>query len=250
MSRPNIYFDRAIEGAPRAEWPPVLLAGIDAAKAGTLAPGAMCDVGAYPPGSEGARTNLRRVMSLARYKVDPRRAFISEVGFTVPSAPWLDSLAVLLTGWFPRWQPRVLEVCAGQGTLVQPMRDRGIDWQAMDQAPRGPCVQEGDAYEFAREAVRAKAVDAIFASWIPLGSDLDKRLCRLGVPVILEGEPPGGCTGCEDLDPTDRPHEPYRLQYAADVIVGWQDPPQWYGLHDLTMIATPTHLPAFARCRQ
>jgi hypothetical protein len=230
--KPNHWLDRE----PRGPVPAGVAEAICAAKAGTLDRNALVPFGCHPPGVDWWRFPSGGIRSF-----DARDAFIREVGFMVPSRQWLDSMARFLHA---SGLPRVLEVCAGHGTLVAPMRARGIAWDAVDEAPRGPDVREGDALTEAEAAVRGGLVDALFASWLPMDGGTDQRLASLGVPFVVVGEPPGGCTGSEGFAESK-----YRVEYARDVIEGWEDPPQWVGLHDLTMIATPLSRPAFGRSR-
>jgi hypothetical protein len=179
-----------------------------------------------------------------------RSFYCKAVSWAVYSTEFLDSMQRLLAG------RRVLEVCAGRGVMSRVMRGRGEDWTATDLNPVTDDVEEMDAIE----AVRQYKPDAIVASWIPYGSDLDVQLAEvareLGIPMVVIGEGNGGCTGSEAF--WNRSRESYYDWQADDGeeeitndSVDWSiedlgslfdwfvDVPRWDGINDYTSLVVP-----------
>lgn len=79
----------------------------------------------------------RELSALPVDRVAPlmRHVYSRSVSWALFTAEYLDALRTLLQLVTGHEQPRVLEVCAGSGILVQPMRSRGLDWRATDAHP-------------------------------------------------------------------------------------------------------------------
>lgn len=157
-----------------------------------------------------------------------RDAYTAEVSWAVYTTEYIDSLTKLLEG------KRVLEVCAGRGILQPIMRKRGIEWISTDENP--PAGAEHVEGMNAHDALdNYRNMDAIFASWIPLGARWDVLLLDRP-PLVLVGEGPYGCTGSdqfwdlvdelklETYEPAERYHE------------WFEDIPKWEGVHDYTLV--------------
>lgn len=155
----------------------------------------------------------------------PRWHFILKAGFVVATMEWMDSIARLLRCMGAE---RVLDIGAGHGHLIKPMTARGLTWDAVDLHPVNHTVPQGDGPAWLAE----RGYDVGYLGWPPM-NDTDKRCAATGKPLIIVGEPPGACTGSEDLD--DEAH-PWVVAYAADIFPGFRDVPRWDGLHDLTMV--------------
>ena len=158
-----------------------------------------------------------------RYRT--RDLFTKQCSWCVPTANWSSSIARLVRG-----KGRVLEVCAGRGTIAALMqRHRKVEWIATDVESEDDHVAAFDAMD----AVSEYKPDIIFASWIPYECSLDGDLAELGLPLIVVGEGCGGCTG----DGSIWEHEP---EGAAELYPWFEDVPQWDGIHDYTSL---THWP-------
>ena len=200
------------------------------------------------------------------------------VSWCVFSAPWLDSLATLLHALLGQTgQRRVVEVCAGGGILVGPMRSRGLDWLATDIKPRaGGAASVAEAG--ALDAVRSLAPCICFWSWwsnkaMPSApapcavndGDLDSDAAPMPedfrvveycmqhqIPVVFVGESEGGLTGSAALW-----RGPWSIQTAGEVMATrppggidaeaepepeaptFVDVPRWTGFNDRTFVILP-----------
>jgi len=171
---------------------------------------------------------------------DPYTALVSWALYTTE---YRASLERLLRG------KRVLEVCAGRGTLAKHMRARGINWRATDEKPINGLVEKCDALA----AVFIYKSDVIFASWIPYGSDLDAQIAELGIPMVLIGESLGGCTGSEEFwhrgqetywdweadGEVENDHLDWNIHDASSAFPWFKDVPRWGGILDYTSIVVP-----------
>lgn len=126
----------------------------------------------------------------------------------------------------------VFEVAAGRAVMQDWFQQRGVEWMSSDIEPpdEGPVVL--DACEAARVLLDGQA---IFASWIPHGSGLDRELAMSGRPMILVGEGWGGCTGSEAFWEDRDGYEIYDLRDIA----GFRDVPRWHGISDHTVLVLP-----------
>ena len=88
-------------------------------------------------------------------------------------------------------------------------------------------------------------IDPFYAQYnltdIPLGDTLDFELVRTGLPVVLVGEPGGGCTGSEELWSAEMRGE-LTIHRAASMFPGFRDVPRWSGIHDQTWVVGPRML--------
>lgn len=153
-----------------------------------------------------------------------REHYCRQVSWALLTKEWMDSVVKILP-----LGCKVLEVCAGRGTLAGPMAARGIDWTCVDQNPPEGCdhVVQMDA----EEACRLFKPDVVVAVWIPCGSDLDVRLARQYCCLFV-GEGCGGCTGSEGFWESNG----FKLKYPPE---SFKDVPQWTGIHDSTVFTTP-----------
>jgi len=149
-----------------------------------------------------------------------RHYYTQNCCWCLPTVEWLDSLARVCQG------RRVLEVCAGCGVIAQLMRYRGIDWTAVDIAPRSDAV----VGMWADEALDKYEHDILFASWINNGDPLDANLACFGTPMILVSEGYGGCTGSKHL------WDENEILNATKTIDGFTDLPSWNNIHDSTVL--------------
>lgn len=179
---------------------------------------------------------------------DSRQTFVQAASWAAFTVEWMNSLANLVKLMVPNVaRPSVLEVCAGQGLLARPMADRGITWMCTEYRP--PIGSPNDIRRMpALRAAKTLSYDILFASWIPYLSPLDFQLARLGKPCIFVGESSGGCTGSQRFwgsywhggwHRTVELPIPYRIIRARSFIEGFQDVPQWPGIHDVTHITFP-----------
>ena len=204
-----------------------------------------------------------------------RHVFTASASWALFHADWMDCCAALVRQF---GCSKVLEVCAGGGLLLEPMRRRGLEWRACDAKPPRNAHAEVAACS-ALEAVRAQPPDSshepsvCFWSWwstIKGSSDhaggeahqsapedvLVVQACLArGQPVIFVGEPRGGLTGsCELWDATS-----WTIRAAADVwrelvpsggdtasagapttAFPFADVVQWAGFSDRTWVILPS----------
>lgn len=153
-------------------------------------------------------------------------------GWALFTEEWADSLARLLAG------KRVLEVCAGRGTVLEMMRARGLDWTATDRYPVDECVLQMRALT----AVQKVPHDVVFWSWMPYSTEMDRRIALRGEHCVFVGEDAGGCTGSTLLWPygTSRRRYPYTIDPATTVDPSFVDVPRWSGINDQTWVLRPT----------
>ena len=104
---------------------------------------------------------------------------------------WMDSVHALLCER-GLGGARVLEVCAGNGCLTQPMRDRGYDWIATDQRPDPMNAVDPNLRSLsALGAVFELKPDLVFWSWWPrLGAADHWWRCAASRPVLRAGRQP------------------------------------------------------------
>jgi hypothetical protein len=147
-----------------------------------------------------------KVTTLLRYM------YTGSVSWAVFSSEWMDSLAALIRHLTScDGAPRVLEVCAGKGTLTAPMRARGIGWHATERkhvsAPPDGLVQS-DALAAVLEG---PPPDLVFWSWWskiegarangaePEDCSFVRYCWSHGIPMVFVGEGRGGLTGSAAL---------------------------------------------------
>ena len=144
---------------------------------------------------------LRAVTDLrARFSVDFHPYLLrSEVAarwsWFVITQEWLDSMGRLLEG------KQVLEVCAGKGWLKPLMEARGVGWTCTDAklgSTRFDRERPWVIRKRATAAVKEIPHDVVFGAWFPYTSQLDYRIARTGVPMVVVGEF-RGCTGSDLL---------------------------------------------------
>ena len=161
-----------------------------------------------------------------------RDVYAQVVSWAVLTAEYLNSVERLLRPY------RVVEVCAGVGTLGRLMRARGLDWTTTDEGPVNDTVKKCDALA----AVSIFKPEVVFASWIPYGSPLDGQLAEMvaerHIPMVVIGEGNGGCTGSDALYADDVPWEIHSLGWG-DAVPWFKDVPQWSGIHDHTQLVMP-----------
>lgn len=106
---------------------------VDAARAGCLT-----TIAARKLAAGEALAADRELAALPKESLLPllRHVFASSASWALFHDEWMDSLFALVT-IIGRTQC-VLEVCAGSGSLIEPMRARGLEWSAYDaKPPRG-----------------------------------------------------------------------------------------------------------------
>jgi hypothetical protein len=171
------------------------------------------------------------------YSTEARMVFCQKASWALYTVEYLDA--------FSKWLHQnkyktILEVCAGNGLLSEPMRERGIDWKATELIPTDfPAT--GDIQQMSAD--NAISVyggdDLLFASWIPYGSKLDLYLLNHWVnekkkPMILVGEE-GACTGSDAFW-----EEVYKNGERQLVRGPFQpDVTQWFGIRDYTTLVIP-----------
>jgi hypothetical protein len=179
-----------------------------------------------------------------------RTGFVSAASWAIFTVEYMDELAALLKD---RGIHNVLEVGAGRGLLVKPMRARGLSWIAYDcaplpQPPDDRVVLRGTHKQAIRW--RREWADAIFASWLPYANKSDLELLKVeDKPIILVAEGRGGCCGSykfwegvhdnavNDYGTVDET-KGRREEWLSDQD-GFHDVPRWCGLHDGTVWIHP-----------
>ncbi|MDB4278229.1 hypothetical protein N9917_01365 [Deltaproteobacteria bacterium] len=175
-----------------------------------------------------------------------RSYYCKAVSWSVYTTEFIDSMQRLTAG------RRVLEVCAGRGTLSRVLRGRGEDWTATDLYPVTDDVEALDALE----AVRTYKPEVIVVSWVPYGSNLDEQLAdlakELGIPMVIIGEGNGGCTGSgtfwnrgsevwydDDYEEVENGALDWNIHSLGSLFDWFTDVPRWNGINDYTSIVLP-----------
>ena len=236
-----------------------LLSQINAGRTGTLShaqAAAMVDGTAV----------VRRSPELAMLPLDQvapiiRHTYTRHVSWALFTQDYFDSLhglLQLLLGARPD-PVRVLEVCAGSGAVMGPMRERGYVWTATDVNPpnRGlvyGAVERCGALAALQAAVDANAVDCVFFAWwskpkpnkrkqdgeqstapeVPEDRRLVELCVKHAIPVIFVSEPEGGITGSAEL--WRGSGAAYRIRPAAELVPGFVDIARWTGFSDSTYV--------------
>ena len=226
-------------------------------------------------GTDIVRRN-RDLSSLPLERVTPliRHIYTRHVSWALFTQEYCDALhklfGLLING--RRQTARVLEVCAGSGALVNPMRERGVEWSATDANP--PKVTLGEvktsgALAAVLEAAPAKRadtgygwvpaeIDAVFFAWwskpkkpkrkqadedaeeavvddpVPEDCRLVAHCLQMDIPVVFLSEPEGGLTGSPELWAGE-----YQIIPAAELVKGFVDVTRWKGFTDSTYVILP-----------
>jgi hypothetical protein len=167
-----------------------------------------------------------------------RAAYSSSVSWAVYTLEYMESLKRLVRKVTGKERPQVLEVCAGKGMLGSDryLFGMGIDLFCTDENPAADHVMKSDALDWPIDP------DAVFVSWIPYESKLDKKLAKkctkAGIPLIIVGEGYYGCTGSRKFWNKAKKWG-YQITPASQLINPFNDVYSWAGLSDYTSVVQP-----------
>ena len=206
---------------------------LSSAQASSLISGDLLPRETHAALGQALATDRRLVLTMLR------QLYTRRVSWAIFTTEWQDCLAHFLVHTLGRRQ--VLEVCAGNGVLMQPMRRRGIEWTCTDHAAPAEAVAPLQVRD-ALDAMMARPPEAVFFSWW-IGEETDQdyllllRCWEAAIPLIFVGEGEGGCTGSSMFWRSGAPIVPLKDAMAALGTRGgppFEDVPQWDGCFDRT----------------
>ena len=217
----------------------------------------------------------RELRALPLESVQPllRHTYSRSVSWALFTCEYMSALVGLLQAVTGQPRPRVLEVCAGGGLLVEPMLNAGLEWRATDANPPSTAVGAVEAcgalaaVQDAASNVEAEQISAVFFAWwsksqpkkkrkhdqpgaaddhehasstLPVAEDrqLAEYCVARKIPVVFVSEPKGGLTGSPALWEGDA-EGAYRIRPAAELLISFVDVPNWPGFQDRTWVIQP-----------
>lgn len=235
---------------------------IQAGQHGTLTKAA---AEALVDGREVVRS-FRTLSTLPLDRVTPliRHVYTQSVCWALFTSEYFDSLGRLIKRLTDHrgGSTRVLEVCAGSGVMVKPMRERGIEWTGTDASPPSATLSDVTVRTALTAVQEAVGIDVVFFAWwskprqnkrrhgksslrelddtgdaaLPEDRRLVDFCVAHGIPVVFVSENEGGITGSPELW-----HGDYQVQPAKDVAgEDFVDVTNWVGFSDRTWVILPS----------